>query len=78
MTLYKYLFYKFYSFSKVIGNEGSANESNAYLNITVFLELNIFSIILFIELLIDKKILSGITLLLFPALLMVFVYFKSL
>ena len=78
MKLYKYLFYKFCSFSKAIGNGDVASEGNTWANLIIFLGFNAVSIKILIEILINKKILNGEIELFSFILIGVFVYFKSI
>jgi len=77
MKLYKYLFFKFYSFSKSFGSVGVANEANAWFNTTLFLYLNFISIKFLIEIIAKKIVFYSLTDLILPVLIGFFVYYNS-
>ena len=77
MIIYNFLFYKFYSFSKLIGNIGVSNKANAWFSTTLFLYLNLISIKFLIEIIAKKIIFYYLTDLILPVFIGFFVYYNS-
>jgi len=77
MIVYKYLFYKFYSFSKSIGNVGVANEANAWMNSTIFIWFNLLSFKYIIEVQIKRELFNGSFDFLLAVVVGIFVYLIS-
>lgn len=78
MKLYQYLFYKFYSLSKLMETGNIVSAANAYFMVSILLGLNILGAMCVVNLLLGKIIFTGFTfyiLLFFP---LVFVYYGSL
>ena len=59
MKILQYFFYKFYRFSKLLGSGNNVSYANAFMNLSVFLGLNILSVLSMIELYYDKIIFNG-------------------
>jgi hypothetical protein len=78
MKLYQYLFYKFYSLSKLMETGNIVSAANAYFMVSILLGLNILTIMCIVNLLLGKIIFSGIGFYILLFCPLVFVYYASL
>lgn len=78
MLIYKYLFYKFYSFSKLLQNGVITSAANAYMMTSVFITFNLAVVICIVNLIAERLVVKDFLLYFISFLPLVLVYFKSI
>lgn len=78
MVVYKYLFYKFFKFSKLMQNGGTVSAANALMLTSLFLGFNMAEVICVINIVAQKMLINGFLLYAMLVMPMIFVWIFSM